>query len=123
MQDSFLKFLVKDRQLKRSLIILILLFFILPNLRSYSRKKEAQLRQLKEKKQLVSRIPEFEKKLSALFLNGIILTQEQPLAIINNTIVRAGDEIGKNKVVKVNTDSVILNDGSAEFELKLSKPE
>ena len=99
------------------LLVILLLFFS----RSINAKQTIELRHLKEKKQLVLRIPEFEKRLSSLSLTGIISTDNGPAAVINNRIVRIGDKIGTNKVIQIKGDSVVLNDGSKDFELKLTE--
>jgi len=53
-------------------------------------------------------------------LNGIIFNKDMPVAVINNTIAKEGDLIANNtKIVSIKRDSVILNDGSKDFELKL----
>ena len=56
---------------------------------------------------------------STLVLNGIVWDKTNPQAIINDEILGVGDVIGKNKVVSINQDSVMLNDGTADLELKL----
>jgi hypothetical protein len=41
-------------------------------------------------------------------LEGIIYDQEAPVAIINGTILREKDKIGKAEIIKINPDSVEL---------------
>ena len=52
-------------------------------------------------------------------LNGILWDEKNPQAIINNTIVGVGDEVGGSIVLEITQDKVILNDGARNFKLKL----
>ncbi len=52
-------------------------------------------------------------------LNGIAWDEKSPRAIINDQIVQAGDFVGKYKVVAIQPQSVLLNDGSQDLDLKL----
>jgi len=64
----------------------------------------------------------FEKKDdSEVILSGIMWDKEQPLAIINDIVVKKGDTVGGNIVVKIEEDRVILNNGESDFELKLGQ--
>ena len=54
-----------------------------------------------------------------LRLSGIIWSEDNPQAIINDIMVKAGDSIDKNKVVRILEDKVILSDGNGDFELKI----
>jgi hypothetical protein len=54
-----------------------------------------------------------------LSLTGILWDKDNPLAIINENIVKIGDDVGKNKVVAIEHDGVILNDGTKDFRLNL----
>ena len=56
-----------------------------------------------------------------LTLNGIIWNKTKPKAMIGNAIVEKGDTIGANKVVDIQPDRVILNDGTKNFELRIEK--
>lgn len=51
-------------------------------------------------------------------LNGIAWDENAPRAIINDQIVGVGDMIGKNKVVAITPNSVTLNDGTKDFEIR-----
>lgn len=62
-----------------------------------------------------------EKKASALRLVGIIWDKHQPLAMINERILKAGDTIQGKQIIRINPDSVIIDDGSKETELKLQQ--
>jgi len=62
-----------------------------------------------------------EEASSDLKLIGIIWDKLDPWAIINGRIVKPGALIGKNKVVEIKEDRVILNNGMEDFELKLGK--
>lgn len=52
-------------------------------------------------------------------LSGIVWGKDKPTAIINNSIVRVGDTVSGNVVVRIQRDRVVLNDGNNDFELKL----
>ena len=54
-----------------------------------------------------------------LILDGIMWDKEKPMAIINGEIVKIGDRIGDNIVVEIKQDSVILSDGTKDFELQI----
>jgi len=54
------------------------------------------------------------RKTAELRLEGIITDPIQPLAIIGDSIVKVGDTIGDKKVIKINTDSVTLEDAHGE---------
>jgi len=64
-----------------------------------------------------------EKPVVATGLNGILWDSRQPLAIINNKVVKKGDKIAGNVVVNIKEDRVILSDGSNLFELRIEKEE
>ena len=59
------------------------------------------------------------KKTTKLILSGVMWDDTDPKAIINNTIIGIGGKIGKNKVVEIKKDSVVLNNGTRTFELRL----
>jgi len=54
-------------------------------------------------------------------INGILWDKKNPLAIINERIVKIGDKIDGNTVVNIKQDRVILNDGSKDIELLLGQ--
>jgi len=54
-----------------------------------------------------------------LILNVIIWDQDNPYAIINGEVVVSGDNIQGNLVVYIGKRSVILDNGSEQFELKV----
>lgn len=56
---------------------------------------------------------------SGLNLDGIVWDEKSPYAIINDKIVEVGDRIAGKKVIEIKVDSVILSDGTREYELKL----
>ena len=64
-------------------------------------------------------IPAGQRESFGLSLKGIIWDEEEPFAIINEKIVRKGDEIEGKKVIEIERDKVIMNDGKSNFELKL----
>lgn len=54
-----------------------------------------------------------------LRLSGIIPGGKAPRAIINDTFVRAGDEVGGAKVVRVEKKSVVMSRDGGEFTLEM----
>ncbi len=52
-------------------------------------------------------------------LKGVLMDKDQTKAIINDLIVCCGSKIGDVVVVEIKQESVILNDGSRDFEIKL----
>lgn len=54
-----------------------------------------------------------------LILNGIMYIEESPRAIVNNSIVEAGDSVSGAKVMKINRQSVILEYENVEITLNL----
>ena len=59
---------------------------------------------------------------SDLKLEGIIWNEEEPLAVINDEIMRVGESIGSAKLIEIREDEVIFKDGEGEFILKLIPP-
>ena len=56
-----------------------------------------------------------------LTLGGIMWDKKNPMAIINDNIVKIGDTVSGNTVVDIKQDKVILNDGSKDIELLLGQ--
>ena len=56
-----------------------------------------------------------------LILNGVAWDEEGYKAVINNTVVEIGDKIGKNTIIDIRKNSVILNDGVSNFEIMLAE--
>ena len=53
-------------------------------------------------------------------LEGILWDDNaKPTAIVNGKIVREGDKIDSAKIVQIQKDSVIINDGSKDYRLHL----
>lgn len=65
--------------------------------------------------------PGSESAISGLQLGGIISDAKERYALINDQIARAGDTVGAYKVVRINEDGVIVNDGNKDTELKLEQ--
>lgn len=55
----------------------------------------------------------------SLMLNGIMYLEERPRAIINNSIVEAGDSVGGATVTKINPKNVVLEYNDVEITLNL----
>ena len=56
-----------------------------------------------------------------LELVGIMYDEKTCHALINEDVVRIGDTIEGNKVIDIQKDKVILNDGQKNFELRLQE--
>lgn len=56
-----------------------------------------------------------------LYLKGVILDDNGMVALINDDVVRVGDNVGINKVMEISADKVILNDGEKDFALNLEE--
>ncbi|MEK6728053.1 MAG: hypothetical protein AABY28_05235 [Candidatus Omnitrophota bacterium] len=61
------------------------------------------------------------KVFEGLILGGIMWDKEKPLAIINDEIVKIGDNVSGNIVVDIKQDKVILKDGAKDFELRIGE--
>ena len=57
--------------------------------------------------------------ISDLTLSGIIWDEEASYAIINGTVVHAGDGIAGKRVKRIEQDKVILTDGVNDYTLRL----
>ena len=55
----------------------------------------------------------------ALALNGIAWDEKAPSAIINNKVVKVGDEVAGNKVADIRKDKVIVTKDGSSYELNL----
>ncbi|NQT06641.1 MAG: hypothetical protein HQ575_03775 [Candidatus Omnitrophica bacterium] len=66
-------------------------------------------------------VPEIKLKedVITLTLNGILWDEIMPRAIINSDVVDIGDVIEGNRIVAINHNNVILNDGTEDFTLTL----
>lgn len=60
-------------------------------------------------------------QVSSITLSGILWEENNPLAIINNKIVKVGDRVAGCNVVEIRQNSVSLNNGTKDFELKLNR--
>lgn len=57
--------------------------------------------------------------LSDLKLEGIMWDEKNPCAIINGEVVKKDDKLGKNTVVQIEKDGVIISDGTKRYILRL----
>ena len=58
-----------------------------------------------------------------IVINGIIWTENLPIAVINNDIVQQGEVWRDFKVEKIQKDKVVLSKGSIQFEIPLALEE
>jgi hypothetical protein len=56
-----------------------------------------------------------------LRITGIFWDEKSPNALINDQVVQVGGVVGAYKVVKINTNSIVFNDGSKDFEIRLGE--
>jgi len=56
---------------------------------------------------------------SKFVLEGIMWSEKNPKAMVNNIVVGIGDEIGGKKVIDIKKDRVTLSDGTEKFTLRL----
>jgi len=54
-------------------------------------------------------------------LSGILTSGKELKAMMGDMVVGKGDKIGGNTVVEVRKDSVVLNDGTKDIEIKLDQ--
>lgn len=52
-------------------------------------------------------------------LQGIMLYEDKPMAMINGEIVAIGGKVGEYEVVEINEKNVVLSDGQHKLELSL----
>lgn len=63
---------------------------------------------------------DFQTTANAVFvLNGIVWDGHLSQALINDQIVTVGRQVDGSRVVRIEKDRVVLNDGSQDFELRL----
>src|SRR3989338_6885219 len=56
---------------------------------------------------------------ASIVLNGIFWDEVNPTAVINNEILQAGQSVNGKVIMEIQSDKVILNDGSRNIELKM----
>lgn len=59
--------------------------------------------------------------LGDLKVEGIIWDKNNPMAMVNGHVLKKGDNFKGNVVVDIKENSVILNDGNRDLELKIGK--
>ncbi|MCF7908233.1 MAG: hypothetical protein K9L86_05140 [Candidatus Omnitrophica bacterium] len=58
---------------------------------------------------------------SGLSLGGIIWNEKDPKAVIDDRIVGLGDQVGKKTIIEITPSTVLLSDGTSQFELRLGR--
>lgn len=66
-------------------------------------------------------VPKGSRAGSSFGLSGIVWDKKKPKAMIGDAIVNKGDKTGSYTVVDIKKDSVVLNDGTKDIELKLQE--
>lgn len=59
----------------------------------------------------------------SLNLTGIIWDIKDPQAIIDETVVKQGDLLGKYKIIKINKDNVVVNGDEGQLTLRIWEEE
>ena len=72
--------------------------------------------------ELVEREVGKEEELPFIELEGILEFKGEKVAIINNTYIKEGEEILKQRVVKIGKDFVILSSGPKQYTIDLKVP-
>ena len=67
--------------------------------------------------------PEKQQLIPALRLKGTIVGGEGPIAIVNDTFLRTGDEIAGFKVVWIGTKTIMMEAGEQKLALEMLKVE
>lgn len=81
--------------------------------------QQAESIELKRDPFTAAPIVSMEKSSSGVLLEGIVYDKANPMALINNQVVKIGSRVGINTVINIKQNSVILNDGTKDFELRL----
>lgn len=128
MVNNIARLLRRDTQIQKIFMILFVVICLLSFLKRVNQTQAGVIKHLQSQKVLILQIPELEKQQTVApikgdSLSGIILNKEaEPLAVINNALVKVGDSIGPHtKVVSINNKSVIVNDGAKDIVLKLEE--
>ncbi len=58
---------------------------------------------------------------SVVALSGILWDDKAPKAVINGKIIGIGSKVGKYRVINIDRDSVIVNDGSKNIVISLEE--
>lgn len=93
-------------------IVGIILCIVLFRLSSFER---THFKDIRDKRALIDQIPEMlleiermKGMVGGLFLNGIVTGKAQPMAVINNVLVKAGDTMGSKTVVSIGDRQVTV---------------
>ena len=124
MKDKLTNLFLKDKRVIRNMFLLICAALLTFSLVQYNRRQAKLIRELRQKHDLIMRIPELEQKnkllamRAGISLTGVILGNP-PSAVINGIILKIGDEIMGKKVTEIKENSVVLSNGNETVELQL----
>ena len=62
---------------------------------------------------------ELAQGIKGLVLDGIVWDEQNPLAMINDEVLRVGDTIGNSRIVNITQTEVTLKEGGSKFTLRL----
>ena len=137
MRNKFLRLLAKDVALTLRLVLIVGSVFLIVALVKKSKSQAQEFVSLKEKRLLVSRIPDleydvrqleiqktFEKadpKKTEFTLDGIILGGNRNWTILNGEVRREGDMVGAFIIAKVTATTVTLRNKNTKAVIKNRK--
>jgi hypothetical protein len=127
MQNKYLYSFLKDRSFQIMCILPVVAIIIWVILLRLNIQQNGQLKSLNDKQKLILQIPAMQSKIAELksAVNGLILSgivaAKTPMAVINNTLLKVGDEIGGRKIVSIGDHVVKVCDvGSTNKCIELS---
>ncbi|MCM8758064.1 MAG: hypothetical protein NC903_03275, partial [Candidatus Omnitrophica bacterium] len=62
-----------------------------------------------------------EKPFPNFSIQGLILTEDLPMAIINNTIVKVGDRLGEAELIKIDKEAVTFLYYGKEYKVSIPR--
>jgi hypothetical protein len=113
MPNKYLYSLLKDNNFRVSFIFSIIGIVICVLLIHIDKGQSLELKNIQIKQALIAQIPAMQAKIAqthkavnGLVLNGIVSDKAQPMAVINNQLLKVGEEIDGRTVVAITDDKV-----------------
>ena len=141
MKNKYLSLLTQDPSLILRAVIIVAILFTPALFKKKILWQEQELLRLRQREQLITQIPELQKKIKILeekvkvvqekppakkielFLNGIFIQDNKPVALINQNICYEFDSVEGFTVTKINADSVELKDNITQEQRTIFFPE
>ena len=141
MKNRYLNLLTQEPSLILRAVIIVAILFTPALFKKKSLWQEQELVRLRQTEQLITQIPELQKKIKILeakvtvvqttqpakkpelFLNGIFIQDNKPVALINQNICYEFDSVEGFTVTKINADSVELKDNITQEQRTIFFPE